>query len=193
MPRTREQGLSWDRIDRFRRSDFSHVLNQRYLQSWAADYLADLLTKPDDDFVDALREFLVGKTMLTEKTVAPILARNTVEEVREAFSTLLNDDSTVYDALDAVWQLDGAGPYFSTYMLALATAGNYILYEETLLQGMKEFAPTIAENLSPVKDLDTYFGFMSACRVVVEAYRFTSLAELHDFLWHGKDTGWSFE
>ena len=78
-------------------------------------------------------------------------------------------------------------------MLALATWGDYILFEETLLDGLKEFTPTIAENLKPVKGLDTHFDFMSACRVIAEAYRFTSLAELHDFLWNGEDTGWSFE
>jgi len=52
--------------------------------------------------------------------------------------------------------------------------------------------PIFKEQLEPATDGVSYMYFQLACDVVIQSYNFSSVHELHEFLWHGKDTGWKF-
>jgi len=56
-----------------------------------------------------------------------------------------------------------------------------------------ELFPILEGYLDPATDGISYMLFQMACDVVMKAYQFTFSQELHEFLWHGKDTDWKFD
>jgi hypothetical protein len=190
----KKQDSVWDRIEAFRKSDvIDDVLRQRYVESWARDVIGEILDLPDDDFVEKLRTLLLERTMLKAHTVGPILENNSARAVKKALSALFDKEVHPLEALSGVWSLPKAGPFFSSYMLALVTKGEYIVYEPHLLEGMKDVAPDLVEDMNTVDTVDAYRKFMAVCCAVREVYGFTSYAELHEFLWHGNSADWRFK
>ena len=78
-------------------------------------------------------------------------------------------------------------------MLSFATEGDYIVYHDSIYDALVELIPGIEDEIERVTDGVSYMYFQMACDVLIQSYRFTSVQELHEFLWHGKDTGWTFE
>jgi hypothetical protein len=77
-------------------------------------------------------------------------------------------------------------------MLSLASEGQYIIYHETAYEALQQLFPILEDDPEPATDGVSYMYFQMACDVVMMSYRSTSVQELHEFLWHGKDTDWKF-
>jgi predicted ATP-dependent Lon-type protease len=86
----------WRAIKNFRQSDFLlHVITQRSIEMNKSAELKSLLTLSDGKFLDEMRESLASLPMLGERTIDPVLNENTVQEIRNAFSNIFDDESTV--------------------------------------------------------------------------------------------------
>jgi hypothetical protein len=155
--------------------------------------LKDILDKPDEHLKESLREILIERTMLEARTVDPIISRNNIGALRSALSVAFGDIDDSWEVFDQFHELDGAGVFFSSYMLSVATTGKYIVYHENLLDGLEEILPSLVAQLLPVQDTGTYFAFHLVCEALLESYRFNSFWEIHEFLWHGHDTEWTFK
>jgi len=184
----------WEYIDRFRKSQyFQEVLGQGFLAKWGGIHIQSYMEEEDDEFLEDLQDLLVNNTMLAPKTVDPFLQSNSVDDIRERFELFLNESIEPIDFIDKFLELKQCGIFIASHMLSLATDGDFIIYHSTLYEALSELFPIFEGQLEPATDGVSYMYFQMACDVIIQAYRFTSVQELHEFLWHGKDTKWKFE
>jgi hypothetical protein len=80
----------------------------------------------------------------------------------------------------------------ASYMLSLATDGDYIIYHGTIYDALMDLFPIFEGQLESVTDGVSYMYFQLTCDVIIQTYKFISIQELHEFLCHGKDTEWKF-
>jgi len=75
--------------------------------------------------------------------------------------------------------------------LSIACNDDFIVYHEKVLEGTRELKCT----WMPVNKVDideSYFAFKDVCKELNEMSEFKILEEVHEFFWHGPDSGWSF-
>jgi len=120
------------------------------------------------------------------------LENNSIEALRDAFSLFLNEDIEPIDFINKFLELENCGIFIASHMLSLATDGAYIIYHNTLYEALMELFPILAGDPEPATDGVSYMYVQMACDVIIQSYKFTSIQELHEFLWHGKETKWKF-
>jgi len=71
----------------------------------------------------------------------------------------------------------------------------YTIYHENVVKGIEEFLTHIVDwqlvELN-VKTAEHYIDFNEVCKSIKNNFGFRSLGELHEFFWHGHNSGWSF-
>ncbi len=175
-------------------SDIFHdVIEQGYLTRWGGIHIQAFLEESDEEFLEDIRNLLVSNTMLASRTVGPFLQSNSVDKLRGTFELFLNENIEPTDFIDKFLELEQCGLFIASHMLSLATEGDYIIYHKTVYEALLELFPILERQLEPVTDGVSYGYFQMVCDVIIQTYKFTSVQELHEFLWHGKDTKWKFE
>ena len=139
-----------------------------------------------------METFLVNNSMLASRTVLPFLEGNPIDKLKEAFQLFLAEDVEPIGFIDKFLELKECGMFIASHLLSYATGGEYIIYHNTIYEAMQELFPILEGDPEPVTDGISYMYFQMACDVVMQSYNFTSVQELHEFLWHGKDTKWKF-
>ncbi len=190
---TKEIEPVWGYIETFRKSTyFQEVIGQGYLARWAGIHIGAFLELPDEEFKEEVGEFLVNNTMLASRTVLPFIESNSVEDLKDAFKLILVEDIEPIGFIDKFLELEQCGIFIASHILSLGGEGAYIIYHDTIYEALIELFPILEGDPEPVSDGVSYMYFQMACDVVMQSYRFTSVQELHEFLWHGKDTKWEF-
>jgi len=183
----------WELIEQYRKSEtYTVVLNEAYLARYAGIHLGSFLEESDDEFLEDLRDLLIGGTTVGEKKVKSFLENNSVDKIRSAFELFLAEETEPIGFIDAFLELKNCDLYFASQLLGFASEGSYITYHDSVYDGMIELFPDFEGNPERVKDGVSYMYFQMACDVIIQTYRFTSVQELHWFLWHGKRTNWKF-
>ena len=189
-----ESNQIWDYIERFRKSNyFQEVLGQGFLVRCGGILIQSYLEEEDDELLEDIRELLVNNTMLAPETVEPFLRNNPVDQIRERYEQFLSENIEPIDFIDKFLELKQCGVFIASHMLSLATDGDYIIYHSTIYDALMELFPIFEGQLESVTDGVSYMYFQMACDVIIQTYKFSSIQELHEFLWHGKDTEWTFE
>jgi len=183
----------WEYIERFRKSRyFQEVLGQRYLTKWGGLAIQAFVDQ-EDEFLENIRNLLVNRTMLAPRTVDPFLKSNSVDDIRERCGLFQSEEIEPTDFIDKFLELEQCGLFIASHMLSLATEGDYIIYHDNLYKALMELFPLFEGQLEPATDGLSYVYFQKACDVIIQTYKFSSVQELHEFLWHGKDTKWKYE
>ena len=183
----------WGYIETFRKSKyFQEVIGEAYVAKWAGIHIGTYIEMPDDEFIQEIGDFLVNNTMLSPRTVAPFIENNSVDNLREAFKLFLVEEIEPIGFIDTFLELDQCGIFIATHLLSYAAVGEYIIYHDTIYDALQELFPILENDPEPVTDGVSYMYFQMACDVIMQSYHFTSVQELHEFLWHGKDTEWTF-
>jgi hypothetical protein len=189
-----ESARIWKYIDKFRKSKYlQEVIGQGYLARWGGTYIEALLEQSDEEFLENVQDLLVNNTMLAPRTVEPFLQNNSAEDLRTTFNLFLKEDIVPIEFIDKFLELEQCGLFIASHMLSLASGGEYIIYHKALYEALIELFPILEGDPEPATDGASYIYFQMACDVIIQSYRFTSVQELHEFLWHGKDTDWKFE
>jgi len=184
----------WEYIDTFRKSKyFQEVIGQGYLVRWAGIHIGAYLEQEDEEFIENIKELLGNNTMLTLETVEPFLESNSVDDLRDAFSLFLKEDIEPIEFIDRFLKLEKCSIYLASHILSLATDGDYIIYHNAMYEALMELFPILNGDPEPATDGVSYMYVQMACDVIIQSYKFTSIQELHEFLWHGKETNWKFE
>lgn len=183
----------WKYLDVFRKSwYFQQVLDEGYIAKWGGYFIQGILDDSDEEFIEGLGEFLINQTMIQSRTVQPFLKKNSVKEIRDAFTLFSEEEIEPVEFVDKFLELDQCGIFIASHLLSFASEGAYIIYHEKLYEALIELFPILEESIDPVTDGVSYMLFQMACDVIMRTYHFTSCQELHEFLWHGKDTDWKF-
>jgi hypothetical protein len=153
-----------------------------------------LKTVPDDKLKENLREYISQLPYMDLAGINWVMDNNSIQEIKEAFTTLFDDKKKESERLDAMWALEGVGDIYSSIFLDIATRGGYLVYTSDLVAALREAEPaSLNEDFIEVWTREDLEHFMEACRKFYEKYGFTSFAELRAFLRNGYSSEWSFE
>jgi hypothetical protein len=173
---------------------YDDVNIQREMEQSARKEILNLMKLPDDEFQKQMFPYLRGLPLMRSGVLEPIFEGNSIERIKVALTILFNDEKSENDRLAAMWKLAGVGKIYASWFLALATWGDFIIFDHALIAAMKEIEPKqLNEDFVEVYTRKDLLTFMKACRKVYKKYGFTSFAELRVFLGNGYVTDWTFE
>lgn len=173
---------------------YDDVNIQLEMEESARKEISKLMKLPDDDFREQIVPYLRGLPLMRSGVLEPIFEGNSVERIKVALTVLFNDEKSENDRLAAMWKLAGVGKIYASWFLALATKGDFIIFDHALIAAMKEIEPKLLnKDFVEVDNRRDLLTFMKACRKVYKKHGFTSYAELRVFLGIGYVTDWSFE
>ena len=183
----------WELIEQFRKSkSYTSVLVEVYVASYAGIHLGSYVEESDDEFLKDLHDLLTSDTTFEKKKVKSFLENNSLDKIRSAFELFLAEEIEPIGFIDAFLELKNCDTYFASQLLGFATRGSYITYHDSIFDAMTELFPDFEGKVGSVNDGVSYWYFQMACDAIIQTYRFTSVQELHWFLWHGKRTNWKF-
>ena len=190
-----EDSLSvWELLEVFYKSScYNDVVWQRFSVLHAPTAVKSLVLEILEEFRGKLPVFLEKYTMIASRTYEPIISGNPVIEVRKCLARVFSADMTPKESFDAISSLRGAGIFVSSTLLSLAYEGRFIPLADGVWEGFEELFPSLAAHMKKPSDYESFLEFQHACDAVAEVYGLESMAELHEFLWHGQHTNWSFE
>ncbi len=165
------------------------------MEKEARDRIEEILqTVSDGHLKNKLVEYIQYLPMMRASGLNPVMENNTVSAIKEAFSVLFNNKKSEKDRLKAFWNLESVGKKYASYFMDIATRGEYLFYDVTLLKALKQIEPKmLPDDFYDVESIDDMLKFMEACRKVYKKYGFTSFAELRGFLWNGYGSRWTFD
>lgn len=173
---------------------YDDVNFQREMEQSARKEILKLMKLPDDEFREQSIPYLRGLRLMRSGVLEPIFDGNSIARIKVALTVLFNDKKSEADRLAAMWDLEGVGKVYASWFLALATKGDFIIFDHTLIAALKEMEPKLLkEDFVEVYSKKDLREFMKACRKVYKKYGFTSFAELRVFLWNGYASDWTFE
>jgi hypothetical protein len=173
---------------------YDDVNIQREMEQSARKEILNFMKLPDDEFRDQIFTYLRGLPLMRSGVLEPISEGNSIERIKAALTILFNGEKSENERLAAMWKLAGVGRIYASWFLALATKGDFIIFDHALIAAMKEIEPKqLKEDFVEVHNRKDLLTFMHACRKVHKKYGFTSFAELRVFLGNGYVTDWTFE
>ena len=147
-----------------------------------------------DDFKNLLVRYLDGLPLMRSSVYNPIMENNTIEDLKAVFVILFNDKKSESDRLAAIWNLEGIGKKYASYFMDIATKGEYMMYDVTLLKAIRKLEPKLLkDDFFDVNTIEDLLEFMKACGKVYKKHKFSSYAELRGFLWNGYGCNWNFD
>ena len=99
-----------------------------------------------------------------------------------------------------VLEIKGMSIYTISNLLS-ATSDEFMLYHNNLIPAIWDLLPELQDKVSictellPKREVSTaeeYVNFNDFCKILRDILGFRSSGELHEFLWHGYDTDWTF-
>lgn len=188
-----------DLLRKFRRESefFQDVLGQELAISVIPSLISNVLLKLDgSDFEEKFVEIFKTYTMLKPRTLRPLLRKNPPSEIKWRLLDVFFGSKSPLERLKSLMELEGAGFFFGTTLLSIAYEGAFIIYEDKLLKGIESLLLHLTEDWAGMKQVNTperYMMFNELCKVIKKNYGFKSLAEVHEFFWHGYDSKWTFK
>ncbi len=185
-------------IDKFRKSHyFKHVVSRRIAEITVPRVMKNRLLKLDEqsfrkEFDELFEQyFMLGR--MRRRALSNILNYNKISDIKKALDDLFLKDKTVKEKLESITELKNISWFFGTSLLAVAYNGEYIIYHDNVYEGIVNSNCINKNHMKPVKSSESYLAFNDICKAIQESYKFTCLAEVHEFFWHGKITDWTFE
>ena len=184
----------WGYIDIFRKSHFfGDVISQSYRARWVGIHLGSGIDETADEFLGSIEDTLVTESMLQSSTIKPLLQNNDGEKLRAAFKLLNQAEVEPIGLIDSFLELKHCGIFLASHMLSYATGGAYPIYHDTIYDALIELLPDVRWQVKRVTDGASYWYFHMFIRTFIEVFKFTSVQEVYEFLWHGKGTNWTFK
>ncbi len=126
------------------------------------------------------------------RAIDAIFDNNSVENIKRKLMDMFQSDLPPLRRLESITSLNGIDLFFGSYLLSASHDGAFIVYQDDVLNGVKESLPNLAEVLKlpgSISELEEYFDFNDVCRAIRELLGFKSLAEVHEFFWHRHKQG----
>ncbi|MFW9888008.1 MAG: hypothetical protein ACFFER_07500 [Candidatus Thorarchaeota archaeon] len=184
----------WELLEIFRSSPcYKDVVWQIFGVMRAPTEMNELLAESLDEFRAKLPAFFHKYTMIRSRTYESILSNiSQVKEFREALLKISNGDLNAEQGFMTLRGIPGAGVFVSSTILNIAFEGKFIVFSDGVWDGFQELFPSMSERIEKPYNYKSYYEFQQMCNAIADVYGIDSMAELHEFLWHGNDSEWNF-
>lgn len=184
-------------IKAFRKSKhFRDVVGQKITTLTVPRIVREKLLGLDDiEFLNEFESMFINYFMLGrmgETALKNILNSNNVAKIKQKLIDLFLTNMSPEKKLKSIMELKQVGLFFGTSLLSASSDGEFVIFHEKVLEGIKELKCTWMP-LDTVDTCESYFAFNDICKALKEFYGFKSLGEVHEFYWHGKDSNWNFK
>ena len=129
---------------------------------------------------------------MSSRAIDAIFDNNSVQDIKRRLMDMFQSDLPPLRRLESITSLSGIDLFFGSYLLAASHDGAFIVYHDNVLNGVKESLPKLAELLklpTSISRSEEYLDFNDVCKAIRELLGFKSLAEVHEFFWHGHKLG----
>lgn len=157
--------------------------------------IAELTNITADEFKALLLSNLFLPKSISKQTADIIVVGNDFNEVKLKLFDLFLGVQPFKKRLQNVLDLEGFDPCIASQLLAAVNNNEYTIYHENVVKGIEDFLTHVVDweivELN-VKTADHYIDFNELCKSIKNNFGFRSLGELHEFFWHGHNSGWNF-
>jgi len=155
----------------------------------------ELVNMTADEFKALLLSNLFLPKTVSEQTANSIVAENDFNEVKLKLFDLFLGVQSFKERFQTVLDLEGFEPCVASQLISAVNNDEYTIYHENVVHGIEDFLTHIVDwqlvELN-VKTAEHYIDFNELCKSIKNNFGFRSLGELHEFFWHGHNSGWSF-
>ncbi len=148
-----------------------------------------------DEFKALLLSNLFLPKSVSKQTADRIVTGNDFNEVKLKLFDLFLGVRPFKERLQNVLDIEGFDPCIASQLLAAVNNDEYTIYHENVVKGIEDFLTHVVDwqivELN-VKTADHYVDFNELCKSIKNNFGFRSLGELHEFFWHGHNSGWNF-
>ena len=170
------------------------LLPLQEMEESARGEIERILGVPDADLKTQLAHYISMMPYMDLAGINWVMDHNSVGEIRSAFTIMLNDKKSEADRLDAMMALEGVGPIYASQFLDIATKGNYMIHDQSLIYAIKDLEPKLLpEDFVEVYDRQDLERVVKAFRELLKKYKFDSYSDLRVFLRNGYSCDWKFE
>jgi hypothetical protein len=156
---------------------------------------AELTSITADEFKTLLLSNLFLPKSVSKQAADKIVTGNDFNEVKLKLFDLFFGVRPFKERLQNVLDLNGFDPCIASQLLAAVNNNEYTIYHENVVKGIEDFLTHVVDwqivELN-VKTADHYIDFNELCKSIKNNFGFRSLGELHEFFWHGHNSGWNF-
>ena len=148
-----------------------------------------------DEFKALLLSNLFLPKSVSKQTADRIVTGNDFNEVKLKLFDLFLGVRPFKERLQNVLDIEGFDPCIASQLLAAVNNDEYTIYHENVVNGIEDFLTHVFDGQIVelnVKTADHYVDFNELCKSIKNNFGFRSLGELHEFFWHGHNSGWNF-
>jgi hypothetical protein len=185
-------------LERFRMAEYHypdviwHDIRSVKLKPKLTTELANLTA---EQFKELLLSKLFLPKSITKETAETIITENDFNLVKLRLLDLFLGVSDFKKSLQAVLDLKGFDACIVSQLLAAINNQEYTIYHEHVVNGIEDFLTHVVDwqliELN-VKTAEDYVDFNELCISIRNNMGFRNLGELHEFFWHGHNSGWNF-
>jgi hypothetical protein len=185
-------------LERFRMAEYHypdviwHDIRSVKLKPKLTTELANLTA---EQFKELLLSKLFLPKSITKETAETIITENDFNLVKLRLLDLFLGASDFKQSLQAVLDLKGFDACIVSQLLAAINNQEYTIYHEHVVNGIEDFLTHVVDwqliELN-VKTAEDYVDFNELCISIRNNMGFRNLGELHEFFWHGHNSGWNF-
>ncbi len=197
----------WEAVRRFRNSryyvdaEWDRVRSEK-LKEFVEELINDFSELDGDRFKEKLRSFLQERLMARVRPIPKeIVENNDPIKLTLALVNLRFSKMPVEERIRKLMKLHSVGPFVSTELIALFDE-NYICYHNDLVEALRDpminplieyLEMDIPQKFEDTDNIEDYLKLNEICKAIRNIFNFRDLWEVHEFLWHGKDTNWDFK
>lgn len=185
-------------LERFRKAEYHypdvvwHDMRSIKLKPKLTMELANMTA---NEFKNLLLSNLFLPKSVSQHTTEVIVAGNDFNEVKLKLFDLFLGVRPLEERLQAVLDLEGFNPCIASQLLAAINNNEYTIYHPNVVNGIEDFLTHMIDwqlvELN-VKTAEHYIDFNELCKSIKNNFDFRTLGELHEFFWHGHNSGWNF-
>ena len=185
-------------LERFRKAEYHypdviwHDIRSTKLKPKLTAELANLTA---EQFKALLLSNLFLPKSISKETAETIVSKNDFNLVKLRLLDLFLGASDFKQSLQAVLDLKGFNACIVSQLLAAINNQEYTIYHEHVVSGIEDFLAHVVDwqivELN-IQTAENYIDFNELCISIKNNMGFRSLGELHEFFWHGHNSGWNF-
>jgi hypothetical protein len=187
-------------IEKFKNSDYiKHADEHKRIRKLCSKLKKDIKNIDKQEFDKFMNQKIFHRNSIKRPNINKIVEN--FDTNKPILVNLILGTEPVEKRIKKALTINGVSLYTMSMILSATNDDNeYILYHDDLIPAIKKLCskfqihdiPICSNRGNTVKNAKGYIKFNESCKILRDILGFSSLDELHEFLWHGHHTEWEF-